>query len=489
MFQRIFQGFIAALSFILLQAPAFTAPTAPKASKYQAQQFKRNIDKIIQQKDSKAIVGVEIVSLRSGLKLYQKNAENLFIPASGLKLFTAASALSTLGPSYQFSTTVWTDGKIKDKKLIGNLYLKGGGDPELQAKDLEALVFELKLAGIEEVTGVFYVDNSDFDGVSQGPGWMWDDEPHYRNSPMDALTVNHSCLQLWICPADECSKPAKVFVHPKTDFVKVENLSETTESQDSTIAVYRRALQNKNHIQIKGAIGKASEPLTYEVSLNQPHIYTGHVFLEQLAKQKIACHVEIEEKALPEGAVLLAEHKSRPLTLIVQKMLKESDNLYADCLFKKTGQVRFDAVGSWSNASQAVREFLAHHMGLNTSEMVVLDGSGLSRYNLASPRQFVQFLVETKKNYPYSAELLSALPVAGMDGTLKTELADDQLTSKVRAKYGKIKGVRSLSGYVTTREGEELAFSIMINGLIEPRHEESTLETEICKYLVNYSRE
>lgn len=478
------------IGYLFLQAPGYSASSSsPKSSKYQAQQFKRSLDKIVDQHSGTANVGIEVVSLRSGLRLYQKNADNLFVPSGCLKLFTAASALSTLGPDYQFSTTVWTDGKITGKKLVGNLYLKGSGDPELQAKDLEALAFELKLMGIEEITGTLYVDNTEFDGVSQGPGWMWDDAADYRNSPMDALTVNHSCLQLWICPGDDCSMPAKVFVHPKTAFVNVENLSKTTKETDSTIAVVRSLSHNKNLIQINGGIGQTSEPIAYEVSLNQPHLYTGHVFLEYLAKQNISLSGIVEEKALPSEGLQLAEHKSRSLSLIVQKMMKESDNLYADCLFKKTGQMRFNTKGTWSNASQAVREFLSQRVGLNTSEMVVLDGSGLSRYNLVSPRQFVDFLTEVKKEFPFSSEFLASLPVSGVDSSLRAVISDDRLSSKVRAKAGLMKGVRTMSGYVSTKDGEELAFSIMLNGLVGPKCEECNLENEICKYLSRYSRD
>ena len=490
MFRHAAISFTVILSFVFIQFPLLSIQSStPKSSKYQAQQFKRNLDKIIEEYAGKSNVGVEVVSLRSGLRLYQKNAENLFIPASCLKLFTGASALAMLGPDYTFATTIWTDGQIVDKKLQGNIYIKGTGDPELQSKNLEELVFQLKLAGIEEITGTLYVDNSDFDGVTQGPGWMWDDEPEYWNSPMDALTVNHSCLKLWICPGDDCSKPAKIFVHPKTSFVSVENLSKTIEETNSNLAVFRRVAASKNLIQIKGVIAKTSEPITYEVSLDQPHLYTGHLFLEMLGKQNITISSGIEEKQIPENGIQLAEYRSRPIALIVQKMMKDSDNLYADCLFKKTGQRRFGTMGSWSNASQAVREFLAHKIGLNTSEMVVLDGSGLSRYNLVSPRQFVQFLIEIKKSYPYATEFLASLPISGVDGSLKMAMDDGRLLSKVKAKTGSMRGVRTISGYVTTKEGEELAFSIMINGFIEPRPKESRLENEICKYMAMYSRE
>jgi D-alanyl-D-alanine carboxypeptidase/D-alanyl-D-alanine-endopeptidase (penicillin-binding protein 4) len=490
MFGRVFIFLGLVFGCLLLQGSAFAVKNPPpKSTKYQAQDFKRNIDKIVNMYAGRANVGIEIVSLKSGLRLYGKNENNLFIPASCLKLFTGATALSTLGANYQFATTVWTDGKIEGCLLKGNIYLKGSGDPELMAKDLEEMVFSLKLQGVEKIAGNLIVDNSDFDGVSQGPGWMWDDEPEYWNSPMDALTVNHSCLQLFICPAEECSQPAKIFVTPKTAFVNVENLASTIEDKDSNIAVFRKVNQNKNWIQIKGAISKTSEPIAYAVSLDHPHLYAGYVFADVLMKQNISLAGAVEQGKVPSSAEQIAEHLSRPLSLIVQKMMKESDNLYADCLFKKTGQVRYGKVGTWSNASQAVREFLHHRVGLNTSEMVVLDGSGVSRYNLVSPRQFVEFLTEVKNSYDYSSEFLSALPVAGVDGSLKHAMSDALLFSKVRAKSGSMKGVRTVSGYATTRDGEDLAFSIMINGFIEPRSSDARLENEVCKFLVNYTRE
>jgi D-alanyl-D-alanine carboxypeptidase/D-alanyl-D-alanine-endopeptidase (penicillin-binding protein 4) len=127
--------------------------------------------------------GVKIISLTTGRALYEKNGDKLFVPASALKAFTAAAALFTLGPDYQIMTSVWADGDIKDGVLHGDLYLKGEGNPQLHCDDVKDLVHQVKGQGILSITGKIYVDAFDFDGQSQGPGWMWDDEPAVLELP------------------------------------------------------------------------------------------------------------------------------------------------------------------------------------------------------------------------------------------------------------------------------------------------------------------
>lgn len=469
--------------------PAQAVENKARLSRYQNQQFKNEIDKLIDLYGARANVGIEVVSLKTGHCLYQKNADTLFVPASCLKMFTAAAALDILGPHFQFVTSIYTDGKIEAKTLKGNLYLKGSGDPELSSKDLEEFVFSLKLLGIEKIEGDIYVDNSAFDGVSQGPGWMWDDAPEYWNSPMDALTCDHSCMKVWVCPSEECNQLAKVYVSTKTPYVKIENQIKTNDAIESDVKVKREKILEKNKISLNGSIAKGSEPLSFEVSLASPHLYAGHVFLSFLDKHSIYVLGNLKDGRAPSIVHPLAEHASRPLSLILQKMMKDSDNLYADCLFKKVAQEKHKACGTWALASKTVREFLKSKMGLSTSEMVVLDGSGVSRYNLVSPRHFTELLARIKTEYPYSAEFISSLPISGIDGSLKKAMDDQELTSKVRAKSGSMRGIRTLCGYVTTKEGEDLIFTVMMNGFIEPRPKEGRLENELCKFLVGYSNQ
>ncbi|MBM3208141.1 MAG: D-alanyl-D-alanine carboxypeptidase/D-alanyl-D-alanine-endopeptidase [Chlamydiae bacterium] len=455
--------------------------------KVQSQDFSVSIGKLVNLCEGQANVGIKIVSLKSGQTLYEQNANKLFLPASSLKAFTAGAALSMLGPQYRLKTSVCTDGVVQDGVVQGNLYLKGGGNPELSEKDLESLVFTMKLQGIHSIKGKVYVDSSEFDAISQGPGWMWDDEPEYWNSPMSALTVNHSCLQVWVCPAEECNAPAKILVYPKTSFVSIDNSAKTTDSDKSNVQLHRNYSQVRNFIKIGGTVAKNSEPTSHLVALQQPQLFAGNVFVDLLKKNNINLSSTILEAKIPLDVTLLAEHESSPVADIIKKMMKESDNLFADCLFKKIGQIQSDSIGTWGNGSKAVREFLSGR-GLNPQEMVVLDGSGLSRYNLVTPSQFVEFLVRMKKDFSFSEEFVSSLSVSGVDGNLRKAMDEKVLYSKVRAKTGSMRGVRTLVGYTTTAEGEDLALAIMINGFIGTRDPSKKLENEICKFLVEYKR-
>lgn len=474
------------LIFVLLCSPCL-AKESKRSSKEQTSALHSGIEKILREEASDVHVGIEVVSMTTGKRLYQKIPQHLFVPASCLKMITGAAALHELGVDYRFETKMFTDGKIEQKTLKGNLFLQGSGDPELAFRDLEELVFQLKLNNIQKIEGDLYVDNTLFDGVSQGPGWMWDEGANRWNSPMDALTLNHSCVDVWVKPAEHYGKAPLVYVHPKTDFIVLENRAVTTEEEDN-LSVERRWMQRENVIEVKGQVSSAKEALHFMIPVEDPHLYTGHVFRDILIKAGFAFKGKIAVKATPQGALLLATHVSRSLSLLVEEMMKSSDNLYADCLFKKIGEKKYGAPGTWQKGSQAVREFLAATVGMNVEKMVVLDGSGLSRYNLISARQFVEFLTWMHSQFNCCSEFVSALPISGVDGTLIDRMGRAGMKGKVRAKTGSMTGISSLSGYLTTNDGETLAFSILQNGFTGKASEYKTkIEDEICGFLVNYS--
>jgi D-alanyl-D-alanine carboxypeptidase/D-alanyl-D-alanine-endopeptidase (penicillin-binding protein 4) len=169
-------------------------------------------------------------------------------------------------------------------------------------------------------------------------------------------------------------------------------------------------------------------------------------------------------------------------------MMKDSDNLIADMLFKKMGQVRFGIPGTWKKGTRAVRDFLEKQVGLNTERIVIMDGSGMSRYNLISPHDLVSSLVWMKKQFGCASEFCASLPISGVDGSLAERMQDALLKGKIRAKPGTMTGISSLSGYATTQDGQELAFSIMLSGFTKKTEEYKTqIEDRICSVLVNSS--
>ncbi len=380
----------------------FSSPLISKESKHSST-LQAGIDRIIRESAPDANIGIEVVSLKTGQKLYQRIPHHLLVPASCLKLMTGAAALHALGVDYRFETKIYTDGKIEKKTLKGNLYLRGSGDPELAFEDLEELVFQLKLRDIQRIEGNLYVDNTLFDGISQGPGWMWDDGAERWNSPMDALLLNHSCVDVWVKPAETSGKAPIVYIHPKTDYVLTQNRAMTT-AEENNLSVERRWMQRENVIEIKGQIATGSETQHFMIPVEDPHLYTGHVFCGILVKAGFDFTGEIDQKATPESAVLLGTHQSRPLSQIVEAMMKFTDNLAADCLFKKVGENRFGAPGTWQKGSKAVREFLGSVVGLNVEKMVIMDGCGVSRYNLVSAHQFVEFLTWMHAQFGFFSE-------------------------------------------------------------------------------------
>jgi D-alanyl-D-alanine carboxypeptidase/D-alanyl-D-alanine-endopeptidase (penicillin-binding protein 4) len=432
--------------------------------------LQNGIERILLDTGPEVHVGIEIVSLKNGERLYQKSAHHLFVPANCQEMITAAAALYQLGTDFRFETKLFTDGKIDQKTLNGNLYLQGSGDPEFAVRDLEELVFQLKLQGIAEITGNLYVDNTLFDGIWHGPGWMLEERSHGKNAQNDALILNQSCIDLWVKPGENVGEAPFVYQYPKSDFITIENHAETSK-EENRLSVKRRWMNKENIIDIAGKISSKTKPEHFSVPIEAPHLYAAHVFQNILVKAGFAFQGKIEVKATPKNAIVLGTHASRPLYLIAQEMMKTSNPLIANCLFKKIGEKRFGAPGTWQKGSQAIREFLAQTVGINTDKMVIMDGCGLSRYNQISAHQFVTFLSWMHKQFSYSSEFMSSLCLSE--------------TGKVRGKAGVMTGISSFSGYLTTEDGEWIAFSIFQNGAAEKMPH---IDEEICKFLVNYSR-
>lgn len=152
-------------------------PHPPQITINPIESLRSDIDNVLQDDlFTTASIGVKVVSVDSGEVIYSKNAHKLHHPASTTKLFTASAALAKLGPDHQFETTLYTD-KVTDGKVVENIYLKGSADPVLQSNDIINLVDSIVQSGITSIEGNLVVDESYFDTVREGPGWMWDDRP------------------------------------------------------------------------------------------------------------------------------------------------------------------------------------------------------------------------------------------------------------------------------------------------------------------------
>lgn len=382
-----------------------------------------------------ANIGITIKSMKYGDILYTRNSQSLFVPASTLKIFTAQAALLYLGPNFKFKTRFVTDARsINNGTLYGNLYLVHSGDPSLTYYDLAELVVALKSQHIEKIAGNVYIDNSAYDQVNFGPGWMWNDRRFCYAAPISASIINHNCSLTSIV------RPGRRFGH----------------FQGISSSVSNNVIQ-------------------YDKSLLQ----------DLFRRYGVQVYGNIAAGTAEQAYPALATHQSKPLSQLINSMLKKSDNIIAGSLFKKIGQIYTNRPGSWENGGTAVAKILSQ-AGIDTWRMNVIDGSGLSRYNKVTPAQMMQLLDFAYHHSGTNYEFVSALPIAGIDGTLKRRLQN--IAWRVRAKTGTISGVRALAGFAVTSDKEPVAFVIMINGHSGASWRYKVLEDRIVTMLTHYSR-
>ena len=454
--------------------------------------LKNDIERVIHRADPTVNIGIDVVNLNTGMRLYSKNRYQRFIPASGLKLFTLAAAFEALGINYRFQTKLYTDGKIENGIIYGNLYLQGCGDPTLKASDLESLASKLHVIGIHDVKGDLIVDASIFDTLAVGPGWMLEDIDQLAcwNAPSSGLSVDKSRLDLWIRPSKKEASPAEI-ISDLSDLklpFDIDNRTLTVaKNYQSTLNVTAEKTEQRSVVHIGGQLSLQSCPKKQSVSIENPPQWVGVLFKKHLSAKQITVRGKIKDGVTPPQSICLGEHVSESLSTIGQKMCKKTCNFTAHCLFKAIGSQTHGVPGSWKSGSKAIREFLATVVKMDPRDLVFLDGSGLSRYNLIAPSQMTEFLVWNYRNSKYGYEFMSALPVGGVDGTLKSRFTEPSYKGKVRAKTGTMTGISSLSGFCFPDNSDPLVFTIMINGAVKPASElRATIIDPITNLLIDH---
>ncbi|MGG1253371.1 D-alanyl-D-alanine carboxypeptidase/D-alanyl-D-alanine-endopeptidase [Brevibacillus agri] len=410
--------------------------------------------------------GIVVYDLTDKTYLYRHNAERNYIPASNMKLFTTVAGLDKLGPDYQWKTELFLQGKVSaDGVLQGDLVLKGYGDPTLTPADLQQMASVLKQAGIKRINGHLLLDESYFDDTRLGVSWMWDDEPYGYSAQLSALSVHKNVTTLTVTPGKAVNAPPTLAMEPATTYVKVINKLQTVEGSESNITLERP--RGKNEVVLTGTIGLAAKPYEEDVTLEDPALFVGDVWKEQLLAQGIGLNPGAAvKKTVVQSGVPFSTHLSKPLGEVIVELNKESDNFYAEMLLKTLGATQKGA-GTFAAGSEAVADVMKR-AGIDSGYRQV-DGSGLSRFDLVSAEQIVRLLAFVQQQ-SYSVELEKSLPVAGVDGTLKTRMLGTAAAKNLIAKTGSMGGVNSLSGYVTAQNGHKLAFSILINGIYKSKY-------------------
>lgn len=433
---------------------------------------------------SPANITIYVKSMKFGDTLYTRNIYQPLSPASILKIFTAEAALLHLGADYRFTTQIFTDAlKIRNGILQGNLYVVLNGDPSLSYNDLIELLTGLKKYQINAIAGNVYIDNTAYDQQFYGPGWVWKDKNSCYGAPISASIINRNCLPFQIAPAKFNGRPAQIITSPKHFYPSIRNTVLTTSAKTCSL---RLNTNLNNIISIEGCMNKGRSGTGFSYVVTDVPEYNRALFKGLFSRLGISVYGSISFGTSTNKLSLINTHYSKPLHLLINEMLKKSDNVIAGALFKKLGQLYTRKPGSWENGSIAVSNILSKKIGLNARGMRILDGSGISPDNLATASQMMQVLDFAYHHYPTSYEFISSLPIAAVDGTLKHRMYS--IAKKIRAKTGTISGVASLAGYAITADKEPLAFVIMINGNKGLGWKYRSLEDSVAVALTKYKR-
>ncbi|PFP28981.1 D-alanyl-D-alanine carboxypeptidase/D-alanyl-D-alanine-endopeptidase [Bacillus sp. AFS073361] len=421
-----------------------------------------------------AIAGVSIRSAEDGKIIYSHQGDVRLRPASNMKLLTAAAALHILGEDYTFTTEIYTDGALKKKTLNGNLYLKGKGDPTLLKSDFDQIAVEIKKHGIKKINGNIVGDDTWYDGVRYSLDLPWSDETTHYGAQISALTASPTqdfdagSVKVVVQPATKKGDKPIIKLTPKTNYLKIVNHAVTgAEEGKKNITVER--VHAKNAITIKGTIPIKAKPEQDWIGVWDPTKYAMSLLKQSLTEHGIQVTGKLKTGMVPDTAKMFTTYHSIPLSELMVPFMKLSNNVHAEILMKEMGKV-VKGKGSWENGLEVLNSELVK-FGVNPKTLVLRDGSGVSHVNLIPANQLTQLLFAVQKEKWFSSYLQS-LPVAGAPGkmeggTLRNRLKDPLVRGRVKAKTGTISTVSSISGYIKTKSGQTLIFSILLNNLLE----------------------
>ncbi|MGI8314253.1 D-alanyl-D-alanine carboxypeptidase/D-alanyl-D-alanine endopeptidase [Halobacillus mangrovi] len=438
-----------------------------------------------------ALAGVSIRLAETGEVIYEHDADLRLKPASNMKLLTGAAALETLGPEYTFTTEVLAEGEIKGNKLHGDLYLKGKGDPTLMEKDFDAMAQSLREAGMREVKGNLVADDTWYDDIRLSEDISWNDETNYTGSQISALTASPNedydagTVIVAAYPSHAVGEPAEIKVTPENDHVEIVNRAKTVSSdQSKDISIERE--HGTNQIVVEGTIPVNGSRSRSWVAVSEPTGLALDLFSKALKQEGIKVKgKEVVDGKTPESAEIIVSKESIPLEELFIPFMKISNNGHAEVLIKEMGKMVHDE-GSWDKGLKVVEDFLNTN-GVNADTMRLRDGSGMSHVNMVPANEISNLLYQVKEKDWFPAYLKS-LPVAGnserfVGGTLRYRMDETAAEDNVRAKTGSLTGVTSLSGYVTSADGEELIFSVVLNNYLESVQ---VIEDQIAVTLAEY---
>ena len=450
---------------------------------------------------AQTVVSAAVMSLPDGEIIYERNADRVLIPASNQKIIPGAVALAKLGAAHSFDTRLALDGD--------DLIIIGSGDPGLGDSKLAERrggrptdVFVqwadiLAQRGITTIQGDIVVEDQIFERPWVHPSWEESDLSKWYAAPVGGLNFNDNCIEITLRPTTP-GELVRFEVFPPSAWIRIDNRCKTSPSKSKNKPWIHRPSFEGGLVpgdplyELRGRCSRKSE--LQSVSVSDPGIFTGEVLNAVLKSHGIDVRGEVRRAApVPQtyatnshGREILAVH-STPLADVLRRALGDSQNLFAECLIKSLAvRPASDGLpgkaGSWQ-AGGAVALETIRGWGIDTSGMVIADGSGLSRDNRASARQIVQILRHVYMDSSGGSLFMDSLSLNATRGTLRKRMKD--IPGRVMAKTGYMRGVRSLSGYVRASPKEWYAFSILFNNIPGGTAPYNLIHDEVCRTLAD----
>lgn len=421
------------------------------------------VDRFVDQETFKsASISIEIRDLKTGEIIAENKSEKSLTPASTQKLLTTATALEILGANFRFRTDVFITGRIdKSGVLMGNLLVKGYGDPTLASKYfpnnkhfISTIINELKKNGIRQINGKLIVHNNYFKS-SIPRTWIWEDIGNYYGAVPHPLSYKDNTYTLHFK-----SKEAGKLTEIKKIDGKQSGIRFINEVISSTVNKDRAYIfggTTSDHRRVEGTIPQNRSDFKVKGAVSKPEL----VLLSDLKKVLHASGIQVKEEIFKtKTQKTLLQFTSPPLSEIVALTNQKSINLFADHLLFQIG-INQKNEGSWQAGIEAVKEFW-QSKGINSDGLFLFDGSGLSHFNAISAKALNQILIHMNKS-KNAKVFFNSLAVAGQNGTLKSFGRLSKLAGNFKAKTGSMTGVRSYSGLLTKKDGQQVAISFIIN--------------------------
>jgi D-alanyl-D-alanine carboxypeptidase/D-alanyl-D-alanine-endopeptidase (penicillin-binding protein 4) len=445
------------------------------------------VDGLIQAYVPNTHVGVVVADAASGKILYQHQGNENFMPASNLKLFTAAATLIGLGTNYRYQTVLYYQpAHVHDHVLKGNVYVRFSGDPSLTDKDLGRLVAKLKARGITQIDGNIIFDSHVFKEPNYLMGATFEDLNWYYSAPVSAIIVNQNKVTLHLNPAKKIGQSAIVTPKHGMAFVTLTHHVKTV-SYDQAMHHCQLLLNvnEQNHIDLGGCWPIYGAQSELNIAVKNPAAFAEHIIKKYLKTYHMTLNGIFKKGRVPvaqySGKIM---HLSVPIKTLLITLLQESNNLYATA-FTKTLGVKYFHVGTIQEGVNAIQKILTDHFGLSFEDAELRDGVG-TQYNLVSPMKINELLYHVYHSpdiYPY---FLNALPHSGnqKNTTLEKSPAFKYLPPNVYAKTGSLHSANTLSGYIKTRHQRMLTFSFLMDDT-RSFSEARTLQAKLSQYFAN----